>query len=111
MQAGDTDPERWAEALQAELRAQRGDEAPELAVKFVLQTHAHIDHVTGLAATKRAFPDAEVLMHSRAPLFPQRGSSLQSSPETKAEQELTSSILQSVITWPSLCAGSTSPSV
>lgn len=34
-----------------------------LHVEAIWQTHAHIDHVAGLAATRRALPDAPILMH------------------------------------------------
>lgn len=32
-------------------------------IKHLIQTHAHIDHVTGLVKTKEEFPDAPVYLH------------------------------------------------
>ena len=32
-------------------------------IKHLIQTHAHIDHVTGLVATKEEYPDAPVYLH------------------------------------------------
>jgi hydroxyacylglutathione hydrolase len=51
--AGDDNPQRWKE-LSAELG---------LTVRHILLTHAHVDHVAGLAATKEAFPDASIHLH------------------------------------------------
>lgn len=50
--AGDSDVARWVEAA-------GGDGA----IKHVLQTHGHVDHVAGLADFKEALPDAPVYLH------------------------------------------------
>lgn len=34
-----------------------------LAVKAIVLTHAHVDHIAGLTEVRTAFPDAEVLIH------------------------------------------------
>lgn len=34
-----------------------------LTLRYLLQTHAHIDHVAALAEARRAFPDAPILLH------------------------------------------------
>ena len=53
MDAGDAHIEGWME-----LAAERGCK-----ITHLLQTHAHIDHVSGLAASKAALPDAPVYLH------------------------------------------------
>ena len=41
-------------------------------IKHLIQTHAHIDHVTGLVATKEEYPDAPVYLHpSELPVYEQ----------------------------------------
>ena len=49
--AGDDAVGRWVEA------------AGDLAIRHLLQTHGHVDHVAGLAAFKAALPDAPVYLH------------------------------------------------
>ena len=51
--SGDTHPQGWIDCA-----SEHGVE-----IKHLLQTHAHIDHVAGLADTKDALPDAPVYLH------------------------------------------------
>jgi glyoxylase-like metal-dependent hydrolase (beta-lactamase superfamily II) len=51
--AGDTHPQGWIDCA-----SEQG-----VSVKYLLQTHAHIDHVAGLADTKDLLPDAPIYMH------------------------------------------------
>ena len=37
----------------------------ELSVSHLIQTHGHIDHVTGLVATKRKYPNARIFLHEK----------------------------------------------
>ena len=53
MDAGDTHAEGWMK-----LAAERGCQ-----ITHLLQTHAHIDHVSGLAESKAALPNALVYLH------------------------------------------------
>eukprot|EP00947_MAST-08B_sp_MAST-8B-sp1_P002771 g2771.t1 len=50
--SGDDEPERWVASAAAE----------GLTIEHLLQTHGHIDHVAGLAATKRLLPAAPIRM-------------------------------------------------
>lgn len=51
--AGDEDAARWIATA----------ESHGLTIRSVLQTHGHVDHVAGLAATKAALPDAPIYLH------------------------------------------------
>ena len=57
--SGGDDSEGIPEAIKTWLRDNGLDEEPT----YLLQTHAHIDHIAGLAATKRAFPSAKIMLH------------------------------------------------
>ncbi|EGD75269.1 hypothetical protein PTSG_06922 [Salpingoeca rosetta] len=64
----------------------------QLDVKYLLQTHAHPDHVAGLAVTKRQFPAAKVVMHEKelpvAAAAPQFGQAFGLSIEPLPEPDL-----------------------
>ena len=51
--AGDDDPERWLD-----IASKLG-----LKIRHVLLTHAHIDHVAGLASTKEMLPKVPIYLH------------------------------------------------
>lgn len=42
----------------------------DLSVVAIILTHAHVDHVAGLAEAKHAFPDTPVLIHSAEAAWP-----------------------------------------
>lgn len=50
---GDGEPERWVQTAAEH----------SLTIQHLLQTHAHVDHVAGLAVTKALLPDAPVYLH------------------------------------------------
>ena len=51
--SGDSDPSKWIEAAKEH----------DCNIEHLLQTHAHIDHVAGLADTKDRLPAAPVYLH------------------------------------------------